>query len=308
MPAGQQHEVRERLERVEREEDGQPSLQGLIATATPTPIGTLTPTATPTGTPTETPALPASPTEMPTPTVTPTATPTPTVTPTSTPSIGDASVIEGSSGTTSAVFTVTVSGASNETVTVGYATANDTATGGTCGTTGVDYQSTSGTLSIPPGATSRTIAVPVCGDALDEPDEETFVVNLSGPTNATIADGRGTGTIADDDRRPTTTEATCDFDPELEARRCTATVIDTGSAPPTTLTGTVSFRSSTESTTFDPNPCTLSGSDATASCSAIVGMTDFEDQTVTGAYSGDAAHAPSSGSDDIVFRLLRKIR
>ena len=37
---------------------------------------------------------------------------------------------------------------------------------------------------------------------LDEIDE-TFFVNLSSPTNATIADGQGMGTIADDDaRRP----------------------------------------------------------------------------------------------------------
>ena len=40
----------------------------------------------------------------------------------------------------------------------------------------------------------------VNGDRLAEPNE-TFVVNLSSPTNATIADGQGMGTILDDEPR-----------------------------------------------------------------------------------------------------------
>ena len=40
----------------------------------------------------------------------------------------------------------------------------------------------------------------VNGDRLAEPNE-TFVVNLSSPTNATIADGQGVGTIVDDEPR-----------------------------------------------------------------------------------------------------------
>ena len=42
------------------------------------------------------------------------------------------------------------------------------------------------------------------GDTLDEPDE-TFVVNLSNATNATLGDGQGVGTITDDDAAPTLT-------------------------------------------------------------------------------------------------------
>ena len=38
-------------------------------------------------------------------------------------------------------------------------------------------------------------------DTTDEADE-TFTVTLSGPTNATLGDGTGTGTIADDDGAP----------------------------------------------------------------------------------------------------------
>src|SRR5947208_10463068 len=66
--------------------------------------------------------------------------------------------------------------------------------------TGSDYQASSGTLTIPAGQTSGTITVLVNGDRLAEPNE-TFFVNLNSPTNATIADGQGQGTILDDEPR-----------------------------------------------------------------------------------------------------------
>jgi hypothetical protein len=111
-------------------------------------------------------------------------------------SIGDVTVaVEGNSGTTNAVFTVTLSAASGQTVTVGFATANGTASSGT------DYVASSGTLTFAPGATTQSVTVVVDGDVLDEPNE-TFLVNLSGPTNATIADAQGQGTITDDDATP----------------------------------------------------------------------------------------------------------
>jgi chitinase len=83
---------------------------------------------------------------------------------------------------------------STQPVTVAYATGNGTATAGS------DYQAASGTLTFAPGETTKTITVLVYGDRLGEPNE-TFVVNLSGPTNATIADGQGVGTILDDEPR-----------------------------------------------------------------------------------------------------------
>jgi hypothetical protein len=110
-------------------------------------------------------------------------------------SVGDVTVGEGQSGTTSALFTVSLSAASGQTVTVGFATANGTAAAGS------DYQATSGTLTFSPGQTARTITVLVNGDATSEPDE-TFTVNLSGAVNATIADGQGSGTITNDDGTP----------------------------------------------------------------------------------------------------------
>jgi Calx-beta domain len=83
-------------------------------------------------------------------------------------------------------------------VTVQYATADGGATAGS------DYQAVGGTLTFAPGETSKTITVPVNGDRLPEPNE-TFFVNLGNATNATIADGQGVGTIADDDAEPALT-------------------------------------------------------------------------------------------------------
>ena len=59
-----------------------------------------------------------------------------------------------------------------------------------------------GTLEFPAGDTSKTVTVLVNGDLLDEVDEG-FLLNLTGPTNATLADGQGAGTITDDDATPT---------------------------------------------------------------------------------------------------------
>ena len=107
-------------------------------------------------------------------------------------SIGDATVTEGNTGTTNAVFTVSLSTASSQTVTVRYATANGTATAGS------DYTAVSGTLTFAPGQLTRTIAVPVLGDTVVEPNE-TFIVNLTSPTNATLSDSQGAGTITNND-------------------------------------------------------------------------------------------------------------
>lgn len=107
-------------------------------------------------------------------------------------SIGDASVTEGNSGSKSAGFTVSLSKASAVPVSVKWATANGTATAGS------DYTAGSGTVSFAAGETSKTVNVTVVGDSTVEPNE-TFTVNLSAPTNATLGTAKGTGTIRNDD-------------------------------------------------------------------------------------------------------------
>ena len=102
--------------------------------------------------------------------------------------INDVSVAEPNSGTTNAVFTLSLTNPSNKTIGVSYQTADGSATAG------VDYQVTSGTAIFPPLSTSQTITVPVIGDRISDADK-TFFVNLSGATNASIVRTQGVGTI-----------------------------------------------------------------------------------------------------------------
>jgi hypothetical protein len=110
-------------------------------------------------------------------------------------SIDDVSVTEGNAGTSVATFAVTLSAASGQTVTVGWATADGSAAQLD------DYASGSGTLTFVPGSTSETLPVTVNGDLTAELDE-TFSVNLSAPSNATLGDAQGVGTIVDDELEP----------------------------------------------------------------------------------------------------------
>jgi endoglucanase len=98
----------------------------------------------------------------------------------------------GTTGSPSAVFTVTLSAASSQPATVHYATADGTAL------QGVDYVSTSGTLTFAPGQTTQTLIVPILGGTANVADE-TFTMNLSSPGGATITIANGIATIK---RRP----------------------------------------------------------------------------------------------------------
>jgi len=102
----------------------------------------------------------------------------------------------------SATITVTMSPVSGRTVSVPFSIA------GASTATAADYSvSTASPLVIPAGSTSATIAVTLMGDALDENDE-TIVVQLGSPTNATVSGGDHTLTITDDDAQPTVTLST----------------------------------------------------------------------------------------------------
>jgi hypothetical protein len=107
--------------------------------------------------------------------------------------IGDVAVNEGNSSLTIAQFTLTLSPASADEVTVDFATQNGTAVSGS------DYVAANGTITFSPGQTVRLIEISINGDAVDEGDSESFTVQLSNPNNANVADGAAVGTIADDD-------------------------------------------------------------------------------------------------------------
>lgn len=111
--------------------------------------------------------------------------------------IFDSSVREGSSGTTTMSFTVSLDATNDAPVTVDYKTFPGTATEGAC--PGSDYMPAMGTLLFPAGSPSQTITVLVCGDTTVELNE-TFTVKLSNPSpNADISRATATGTIVNDD-------------------------------------------------------------------------------------------------------------
>jgi hypothetical protein len=182
-------------------------------------------------------------------------------TPAATISIGNASITEGHTGTAGLAFTVTLSPASSQPVTASYAS------GGATATAGVDFQPQSGTLTFDAGQTSKSIVIDVNGDTLDEVDE-TLLVTLSNPINATIGVNQATGTILDDDPAPTITVSD--------------SVLVEGSAGTTNATFTVTL-SAVSGRTVTVNYATANGT--------AVGPADF----VT--TSGTATFAPGSTSE-----------
>ncbi|WP_066649320.1 MULTISPECIES: beta strand repeat-containing protein [Sphingomonas] len=114
--------------------------------------------------------------------------------------INDVTAAEGNSGTTTFTFTVSLSApAPAGGVTFDIATADGTATGGS------DFVArTLTSQTILAGASTYTFDVTVNGDTTFEPNE-TFVVNVTNVTGATVSDGQGQGTITNDDTAPAPT-------------------------------------------------------------------------------------------------------
>ena len=113
-------------------------------------------------------------------------------------SIADLKVIEGNSGPTLAVFTVTLSNTSDQKVSVDYTTNDGTAT-----TANTDYF----TLDRDAQHCAQDVERPDHGAGqrrhTKREGDETYTVDLSNPVGATIADGQAIGTISNDDGVPT---------------------------------------------------------------------------------------------------------
>lgn len=119
--------------------------------------------------------------------------PPPTPAPLPELAIDDVSIVEGRRGTRTAYFTVMLSTASKDTVSVAYATEDGTAL-----VSKRDYEPVFGVLTLDPGDRVAAIPVTVRGDRRREPDE-TFFVYLGSPIGAVLADDQGIGTILNDD-------------------------------------------------------------------------------------------------------------
>ncbi len=200
-------------------------------------------------------------------------------------SIGNVSLNEGNSGTTTARFTVTLSAAASSPVTVVYATANGTATAGS------DYTAKSGTISFAVGETSKTIDVVLAGDTQVEADE-TFVVRLSAASGATIATAQATGTILNDDQPPPP--------PTLSIGNATVTEGNSGT---TSMVFTVTLsQASTSAVTVryvTADGTATAGSDYDAASGTLTFAAGATTATVTVAVRGDTLVEGAEG-----FRVL----
>jgi len=116
-------------------------------------------------------------------------------------SINDVTVTETDSGTVNAIFTVTLSSPTEQTIQVNYFTMALGSINAPPATKGVDFENVSGTLIFPVTETTQTITIPIKGDVIDEFDQF-FDVVLTTPVNAVISDGKGLGTITDNDEPP----------------------------------------------------------------------------------------------------------
>lgn len=107
-------------------------------------------------------------------------------------------VIEGQFQPQSAVYTVTLTEASSQTITLNYGVTNGTALAG------LDYNAISGSLTFAPGVLSQTIAIPILNDNLKE-GNETFTLSLSNPNGAVLGTSSVVTTLTDTLTSSTTT-------------------------------------------------------------------------------------------------------
>lgn len=106
--------------------------------------------------------------------------------------VSDPSVNEGNAGNTPISFIATLSNPTYLNVSVPYVSADGSAIVPT------DYNATNGSYTFISPATTTSVQVQIKGDT-DVETNETFVLNLGAPVNATLAETQGVATIVNDD-------------------------------------------------------------------------------------------------------------
>ena len=227
-------------------------------------------------------------------------------------------VAEGNSGPTEMAFTVTLSPASTETVTVEWSDG-----GGGTATSGEDHTAiTGGTLTFAAGETSETASVEVLGDGAVEPDEtvrvriDTATITGGGTVYIRDADGLiatpavaiGVGTITNDDAPPppppppTSTEKLVLSATELEvatgAEGATYT-LNLGAAP--TGAATVAISSDNSDVTAAPAELSFDASNWSAPQTVTVTAAADDDDYADAA---QLTHTASGGGLDGETKIL----
>ncbi len=227
-------------------------------------------------------------------------------------SIDDVAINE-NSGT--ANFTVTLSAISGKTVTVDYATSEGTATAGS------DYTAISTTtLTFNPNQTSKAVNVALIGNTTFE-DNETFNVDLTNPSNATIADNQGLGTINNDDSAPTVSFTSASQSQTESAASATITAQLSGVSGldvtvPFTINGSSTATGSGTDYSISATPLTITAGNNSADITVTLNndSADEPDETVVvdmGTPSNATAGATSSHTvtiqDDDVSLVINEL-
>jgi beta propeller repeat protein len=143
-------------------------------------------------------------------------------------SINNIIVIEGQN--TQALLTVNVANPKPQTITVNYSTSPIDATANT------DYTSQTGTLTIPANSTTATISIPILNDNLNEANES-FIVTLTNPVNATLDPNNSIGKVTITDTLPTSTTRTLPANVENLTLTGTTAINGTGNVLANIITG-----------------------------------------------------------------------
>ncbi len=138
--------------------------------------------------------------------------------------VNDVLVANGNTGTTEAVFTVTLSHPTSNLVTVKFDTGDGTAQAGS------HYVAKSGALIFNRGETSKTISVTIKGDS-KELAGRTFFVHLTKSTNATISRNRGKATIIGDEGADLSLKKSVSPDPAMVGKLLAYTLVVRNDGP-----------------------------------------------------------------------------
>jgi hypothetical protein len=137
-------------------------------------------------------------------------------------------VIEGKD--TNALVTISISNPGLQNIFVNYTTTPLDAIANT------DYTSQTGTLTIAPGSSTATLSIPIPNDNLNEPDES-FLVTLSNPINATINPDANIGEVTITDTWQTSITRTLPINVENLKLNGVAAINGTGNAGNNIITG-----------------------------------------------------------------------
>ncbi len=118
-------------------------------------------------------------------------------------SIADVELLEGNSGTTPALFGISLNTSSADSVTLTWRALDGSATGGaSCGADGVDYVAEDAQSTVlAAGALQGQLTVQVCGDTAVEPNES-FSVEVTAIDGGVLVDNTASASILDDDNVP----------------------------------------------------------------------------------------------------------